>query len=74
MNREAKMSLLRAFVVKWPVWKSRAPTSCRSSPPSDRIWTWTVRAFVEDIKATGFVAASLTRHGIEGAIVAPAVR
>ena len=31
-------------------------------------------AFVEDMKATGFVAASLTRHGIEGAIVAPAGR
>ena len=28
-------------------------------------------AFVEDMKTTGFVAASLTRHGIEGAIVAP---
>ena len=31
-------------------------------------------AFVEDMKATGFVAASLTRDGIEGAIVAPAGR
>jgi hypothetical protein len=28
-------------------------------------------AFIEDITATAFVAASLTRHGIEGAIVAP---
>ncbi|HYF58705.1 MAG TPA: ABC transporter substrate-binding protein [Burkholderiaceae bacterium] len=27
--------------------------------------------FVEEMKATGFVAASLTRHGIEGAAVAP---
>ncbi len=29
-------------------------------------------AFVEEMKASGFVAASLTRHGIEGAIVAKA--
>jgi polar amino acid transport system substrate-binding protein len=27
--------------------------------------------FVEDMKATGFVAAALQRHGIEGAAVAP---
>ena len=31
-------------------------------------------AFVEDMKATGVVATSLRRHGIEGAIVAPASR
>jgi polar amino acid transport system substrate-binding protein len=31
-------------------------------------------AFVEDMKASGFVAAALTRHGIEGAVVAPAAR
>lgn len=30
-----------------------------------------LKAFVEDMKASGFVAAALTRHGIEGAIVAP---
>ena len=30
-------------------------------------------AFVEDMKASGFVAAALARHGIEGASVAPAV-
>ena len=29
-------------------------------------------AFVEEMKSTGFVAAALTRHRIEGAIVAPA--
>jgi polar amino acid transport system substrate-binding protein len=29
-------------------------------------------AFVEDVKSSGFVAAALTRHGIEGASVAPA--
>jgi polar amino acid transport system substrate-binding protein len=29
--------------------------------------------FVEEIKASGFVAAALARHGIEGASVAPAV-
>jgi polar amino acid transport system substrate-binding protein len=29
-------------------------------------------AFVEDMKASGFVAAALARHGIEGASVAPA--
>jgi polar amino acid transport system substrate-binding protein len=29
-------------------------------------------AFVEEMKATGFVAAALKRHGIEGATVAPA--
>jgi polar amino acid transport system substrate-binding protein len=29
-------------------------------------------AFVEDMKASGFVAAALTRHGIEGAAAAPA--
>ena len=28
-------------------------------------------AFVEDTKASGFVAAALRRHGIEGAVVAP---
>lgn len=31
-------------------------------------------AFVEDMKASGFVAAALARHGIEGAAVAPAAR
>ena len=31
-------------------------------------------AFVEDLKASGFVAAALQRHGIEGALVAPAGR
>lgn len=30
-----------------------------------------VTAFVEEMKASGFVAAALTRHGIEGAAVAP---
>lgn len=30
-----------------------------------------VRAFVEEMKASGFVAAALERHGIKGAIVAP---
>jgi polar amino acid transport system substrate-binding protein len=30
-----------------------------------------VGAFVEEMKAGGFVAAALQRHGIEGAIVAP---
>lgn len=29
-------------------------------------------AFVEEMKASGFVAAALTRHGIEGASIAPA--
>jgi polar amino acid transport system substrate-binding protein len=29
-------------------------------------------AFIEEMKATGFVAAALQRHGIEGATVAPA--
>ncbi len=28
-------------------------------------------AFVEEMKASGFVAAALARHGIEGAVVAP---
>jgi polar amino acid transport system substrate-binding protein len=28
--------------------------------------------FVEEMKASGFVAAALTRHGIQGASVAPA--
>jgi len=28
-------------------------------------------AFIERMKATGFVAAALQRHGIEGAVVAP---
>ncbi|MDR5825086.1 MULTISPECIES: ABC transporter substrate-binding protein [unclassified Caballeronia] len=31
-----------------------------------------LRGFVEDIKRSGFVAAALKRHGIEGASVAPA--
>ena len=31
-----------------------------------------VTAFVEEMKASGFVAAALSRHGIEGAAVAPA--
>ncbi len=30
-----------------------------------------LRAFVEDMKGTGFVAAALARHGIQGASVAP---
>ena len=29
-------------------------------------------AFVEDMKASGFVAGALARHGVEGAAVAPA--
>jgi polar amino acid transport system substrate-binding protein len=28
-------------------------------------------AFVEDVKASGFIAAALDRHHIEGAVVAP---
>jgi polar amino acid transport system substrate-binding protein len=28
--------------------------------------------FIEEMKATGFVAAGLQRHGIQGAAVAPA--
>ena len=31
-----------------------------------------LRQFVEDVKASGFIAASLARHGIAGASVAPA--
>jgi polar amino acid transport system substrate-binding protein len=31
-----------------------------------------LKKFVEDMKASGFVAASLMRHNIEGATVAPA--
>ena len=31
-------------------------------------------AFVEKAKASGFVAAALQRHGIEGAVVAPPAR
>lgn len=31
-------------------------------------------AFVEDMKASGFVAAALRRHGVEGASLAPAAR
>jgi len=30
-----------------------------------------LRAYVEDVKASGFVAESLARHHIEGAAVAP---
>jgi polar amino acid transport system substrate-binding protein len=30
-----------------------------------------LRQFVEDMKASGFVAQALARHGIQGAIVAP---
>jgi polar amino acid transport system substrate-binding protein len=33
-----------------------------------------LRAFVEEMKASGFVAAALARHGIRGASVAPAAR
>jgi polar amino acid transport system substrate-binding protein len=32
-----------------------------------------LRRYVEDAKASGFVAAALQKHGIQGAIVAPAV-
>ena len=32
-----------------------------------------LKAFIEEMKASGFVAASLARHGIQGAAVAPAV-
>jgi polar amino acid transport system substrate-binding protein len=31
-------------------------------------------AFVEEMKASGFVEAALQRHGIEGATIAPAAR
>jgi polar amino acid transport system substrate-binding protein len=31
-----------------------------------------VREFIEEMKASGFVAQALKRHGIEGAAVAPA--
>ena len=31
-----------------------------------------LKAFIEEMKASGFVAASLARHGIQGAAVAPA--
>jgi polar amino acid transport system substrate-binding protein len=31
-----------------------------------------VREFIEEMKASGFVAQALARHGIEGAGVAPA--
>jgi polar amino acid transport system substrate-binding protein len=34
--------------------------------------TAALHAFVEEMKATGFVAAALVRHGIDGASVAPA--
>jgi polar amino acid transport system substrate-binding protein len=34
--------------------------------------TAALRAFVEEMKATGFVAEALRRHGVEGASVAPA--
>ena len=33
-----------------------------------------LRAFVEEMKSSGFVAASLKRHGIDGAAVAPAAQ
>jgi polar amino acid transport system substrate-binding protein len=33
-----------------------------------------LRAFVEEVKASGFVAGALARHGIQGASVAPAAR
>lgn len=32
-----------------------------------------LKAFVEDLKASGFVASALERHGIKGALVAPLV-
>lgn len=31
-------------------------------------------AFIEEMKASGFVAAALARHGIEGAAVVPPAR
>jgi polar amino acid transport system substrate-binding protein len=31
-----------------------------------------LREFVEEMKSSGFVAAALARHGIQGAQVAPA--
>ena len=41
--------------------------------PDDRVATaFALRAFVEEMKASGFVAAALARHGIQGASVAPA--
>jgi len=30
-----------------------------------------ISAFIEEMKASGFVADSLRRHGIDGAVVAP---
>ncbi|HSV82475.1 MAG TPA: ABC transporter substrate-binding protein [Ramlibacter sp.] len=41
--------------------------------PDDRVATAAaLRAFVEEMKASGFVAEALSRHGIQGASVAPA--
>jgi polar amino acid transport system substrate-binding protein len=41
--------------------------------PKDRtVVAAALREFVEDMKACGFVAQSLARHGIQGASVAPA--
>ncbi len=41
--------------------------------PHDRAATAAaLRAFVEEMKASGFVAQALARHGIQGASVAPA--
>jgi polar amino acid transport system substrate-binding protein len=45
----------------------RPPQSCAPRSTSRYL-----AAFVEDMKASGFVAAALARHGIEGAAVAPA--
>ena len=40
-------------------------------PKGRKAGTGYVTVFVEDMKASGFVAAALARHGIEGAAVAP---
>jgi polar amino acid transport system substrate-binding protein len=48
----------------------RQAMGCPSSRGSDAAAA--LAAFVEEMKASGFVAQALARHGIEGASVAPA--
>ncbi|MCZ8256202.1 MAG: ABC transporter substrate-binding protein, partial [Polaromonas sp.] len=40
-------------------------------PKGREAGAWYLTAFIEEMKASGFVAAALARHGIEGAAVAP---
>jgi hypothetical protein len=67
MIRVANMPIVDAILTGC----STPPMTPKAPPPSSQNSRY-LAAFVEDVKASGFVAAALARHGIVGAAVAPA--